>query len=186
MEELNEVVFNCKLSVVDFDGLAFTWTNGTVWQCLDKALVNEAWVEMFRVMKVSHLLREQLDHAPFLIKCGHEPACGLAFRFLNVWRKHPNFLVVVEEVWQTLANEGRMLGFHRRLMNTKAKLRSWNAQVFRNVFQNLREAKKILQLREQEFHLMRDAALRATLGELELAIHRLWLWSVSIGSKSQL
>ena len=40
MEEFNEAVCQCNLSVVGFDGSPFTWTNGQVWQRLDRALVN--------------------------------------------------------------------------------------------------------------------------------------------------
>ena len=54
MEEFNDTVFNCRLSDVDFDGSAYTWTNGLVWQRLDRSLVNETWLDLFQATKDSH------------------------------------------------------------------------------------------------------------------------------------
>ena len=58
-----------------------------------------------------------------------------------------------------------MAGFHGKLKNTKAKLRNWNAQVFGNIFRQVREAERALQQKEHAFDLLRDTASRATLGE---------------------
>ena len=79
--------------------------------------MNKAWLDPF-----SHLLQGRLDHAPLLIKCGHEPTRGSVFRFLNMWRNHPRFLDVVKEAWQTPVNRDGMPGFHQKLMITKMKL----------------------------------------------------------------
>ena len=68
---------------------------------------------------------------------------------------------------------GGMASFHGKLMNTKVKLRSWNAQVFGNMLQNVREAEKDLQQKEREFDLVRDSASRAALGEDRAAMHGL-------------
>ncbi|XP_071902708.1 uncharacterized protein [Coffea arabica] len=38
MEEFNTSMFKCGLSSLAFDGSRFTWTNGSVWQQLDRAL----------------------------------------------------------------------------------------------------------------------------------------------------
>lgn len=43
MEEFNSSMFRCGLLSVDFDSHPFTWTNRTVWQHLDRALVNSEW-----------------------------------------------------------------------------------------------------------------------------------------------
>ena len=42
MEEFNEAISDSGLSEVSFDGPPSTWTNGRVWQRLDRALTNEA------------------------------------------------------------------------------------------------------------------------------------------------
>lgn len=40
MEEFNTSMFKCGLSSLNFNSSRFNWTNGSVWQCLDRALVN--------------------------------------------------------------------------------------------------------------------------------------------------
>ncbi|XP_071909667.1 uncharacterized protein [Coffea arabica] len=165
MEEFNDIVFNCRLLEVSFDGSTFTWTNGSMWQRLDRALANEASGKLFQTIKVSHLMCGRSDHAPLLIKCGSSMGRGSAFRFLNMWRRHPKFLEVVREAWRTPVSGRGMVGFYVKLSQAKAALRNWNAQVFGNLFQNVSEAEKDLQQKEQEYDLMRDPTSRATLGE---------------------
>ena len=69
MKEFNTAIFNCGLSGIPFDGSLFTWTNGRVWQWLDRVLMNNAWTEAYEFSHVSHLVKGQSDHALLLIKC---------------------------------------------------------------------------------------------------------------------
>ena len=69
MEEFNQTIFNCGLVSVNFEGARFTWTNGTIWQRLDRVLMNREWAELYDVSKVLYLARGRSDHAPLLIKC---------------------------------------------------------------------------------------------------------------------
>ena len=50
--------------------MAYTWTNGIMWQWLDRILANAEWMDFSEVTKVSHLSCGRSDHAPLLIKCG--------------------------------------------------------------------------------------------------------------------
>ncbi|XP_027093505.1 uncharacterized protein [Coffea arabica] len=102
MEEFNSSMFNCGLASVDFDGQPFTWTNGVVWQRLDRALTNAAWVEAYPINRVSHLARGRSDHSPLLIKCCSTTQTSSAFRFLNVWSGHAQYPGVVKEAWETM------------------------------------------------------------------------------------
>ncbi|XP_071933804.1 uncharacterized protein [Coffea arabica] len=169
MEEFNEVMFNCALSNVDFDGAQFTWTNGTVWQRLDRALTNVAWNEVFGCSKVSHLSRGRSDHAPLLIQYGDVTATAPSFRFLNVWRNHSEFLPVVRKVWQTPVSATGMRRFFFKLCNTKAKLRQWNRDSFGYISQTIRDAEDFLQPRELEYDNARDEITKARLGEARAA-----------------
>ncbi|XP_071933148.1 uncharacterized protein [Coffea arabica] len=95
MDEFNTAMYTCGLSSVDFDGSPFTWTNGTLWQRLDRALVNSLWAAAYTFTKVSHLPRGRSDHSPLLIKARVGSVVPSSFRFLNVWRTHPSFLETV-------------------------------------------------------------------------------------------
>ena len=140
MEEFNDAIFNCGLAEVDFDGSAITWTNGVLWQRLDRALSNAAWSELFSTTTVSHLMPGRSDHAPLLIKSGYPRHGSPAFRYLNVWKRYPNFLSVVQQAWHGSVNAGGMVGFHRKLVNLKPILWQWSWQVFCNIFQAVKKA----------------------------------------------
>ncbi|XP_071902212.1 uncharacterized protein [Coffea arabica] len=158
MEEFNEAITDCGLSEVAFDGPIFTWTNGRVWQRLDRALANEGWMEIFEITKVSHLVRGRSDHTPLLIKYGGSGGRSSAFRFLNVWTKHSSFRDVVNEAWQVPVSMGGMLGFHQRLLNVKGRLREWNRRSFGNIFQAVLDAEEMLRVRQGEYDATRDAS----------------------------
>ncbi|XP_071928020.1 uncharacterized protein [Coffea arabica] len=99
MEEFNEAISLCGLSSLEFDGPIHTWTNGVLWQRLDRTLINDEWGDLFEVSKTSHLDRGRSDHALLLLKCGSSFSRGTSFRFLNVWRSHPQFVQIVKEAW---------------------------------------------------------------------------------------
>lgn len=51
-----------------------------------------------------------------------EPRKGV-FQFLNVWVKHSDFHSIVREVWSNPINSSGMIGFFRKLMAVRKKLR---------------------------------------------------------------
>nr|XP_027096084.1 uncharacterized protein LOC113715980 [Coffea arabica] len=167
MEEFNEAIFSCGLADVGFDGPQFTWTNGTVWQRLDRAIANSAWMDTFDVTKVSHLVRGRSDHAPLLIKCGMHKAHSSSFRFLNVWANHSSFMDVVRDAWQVPVQAGGMLGFHQRLSSVKHKLRCWSRQSFGDIFQTVQVAEETLRHCQEEFDAARDDSSRMQLREAQ-------------------
>ena len=79
MVEFNKAVFNCGLSDMGFEGSQFIWTNGVVWQHLDRALSNGAWTKLLGCSKVMHLMRGRSDHAPLVIRCGEVNASASSF-----------------------------------------------------------------------------------------------------------
>lgn len=56
MEEFNSMIFNCKLADAGYGGSQFMWTNGTLWQRLDRVLINDTWSDAFEITKILHLL----------------------------------------------------------------------------------------------------------------------------------
>ncbi|XP_071905811.1 uncharacterized protein [Coffea arabica] len=166
MEEFNDAVFNYGLLDAGFEGLQFTWTNGVVWQRLDRALHNGAWNELFRSSKVFHLLRGCSDHAPLLIRCGDVTAMASFFHFLNVWRNQLEFLAIVWEAWQIPVGATDMRGFFYKLCNTKVRLRQWNRDSFGNISQKIRGAEDILHQRKVEYDVAQDQVAKARLGKV--------------------
>ncbi|XP_027171611.1 uncharacterized protein LOC113771199 [Coffea eugenioides] len=70
LEEFNSALNRSGLFPVQFDGSAYTWTNGRMWQRLDRAVVNAGWLSSIELTRVAHLQRGRSDHCPLLVKGG--------------------------------------------------------------------------------------------------------------------
>lgn len=106
MEEFNEAVQKAELMVVEFDRSFFTWANGSIWQRLDRMLVNTQWAATFNMVHVSHLARGRLDHSPPLTKSSPRQHVRGSFRFLNMWVTDLQFNQVVQHSWAQ-SHEGK-------------------------------------------------------------------------------
>ncbi|XP_071920617.1 uncharacterized protein [Coffea arabica] len=62
LEEFNSALHRSGLFPVQFDGSAYTWTNGRMWQRLDRVVVNAAWLADVEMTRVAHLQRGRSDH----------------------------------------------------------------------------------------------------------------------------
>lgn len=172
MEEFNASIFKCGLSALDFDGPRFTWTNGFVWQRLDRALVNGKWMEVYPVSRVAHLARGRSDHAPLLVKCRAASPVPASFRFLNIWRRHHLFQDVVKEAWDMEVQGVGMVKFSNKLYRVRQSLRRWNREVFGNVASNVASAERVWRQREMEFDERRDDESKLRLNEARARYNR--------------
>nr|XP_027103108.1 uncharacterized protein LOC113724396 [Coffea arabica] len=57
LEEFNSALHRSGLFPVQFDGSAYTWTDGRMWQRLDRAVVNAVWLADVEMTRVAHLQR---------------------------------------------------------------------------------------------------------------------------------
>ncbi|XP_071919963.1 uncharacterized protein [Coffea arabica] len=138
-------VEDADLTDLGFTGSQFTWCNNCwgrarVWKRLDRVFVNQEWLNLAVTTSVAHLSRVASDHSPLLVSCsiavGWVPT---SFRFLDVWRSHPEFQSVVRQAWEG-EGEGRPIKvLLRKLKAVKQALRRWNKEVFRNIFDRVRE-----------------------------------------------
>ncbi|XP_071917069.1 uncharacterized protein [Coffea arabica] len=165
MEEFNAAIGNCGLVEVPFDGSLFTWTNGRVWQRLDRALMNRDWADGYELSHVSHLSRGRSDHAPLLITAHSARQRKSSFKFLNVWQRHTGFMDVVRQGWAMPVEGVGMPKFHNKLRAVKCCLQAWNVQVFGNIFNKVKEAEAVMKQREERFDNERDSVSRAALEE---------------------
>ncbi|XP_071909698.1 uncharacterized protein [Coffea arabica] len=126
--------------------------NGTVWQRLDRALVNSLWAAVYTCTKVSHLPRGRSDHSPLVIKARVGFAAPSSFRFLNMWRGHPSFLEIILADWRASISGVGMTLFHSKMQSLRTKLREWSKEVFGNIFDGVKRAADTYKLREEEFN----------------------------------
>nr|XP_027088507.1 uncharacterized protein LOC113709854 [Coffea arabica] len=172
IEEFNAAIGTCGLAEVPFDGSLFTWTNGRVWQRLDRALMNRDWAEGYDLSHVSHLSRGRSDHAPLVITANNGRKGKSSFKFLNVWQRHSGFMEVVRQGWALPVEGLGMPKFHNKLRAVKGCLQTWNVQVFGNVFNKVKAAEAVMKQREEHFDKERDSVSRAELEEAKAAYSR--------------
>ncbi|PKU64858.1 hypothetical protein MA16_Dca019935 [Dendrobium catenatum] len=131
---------------------AFTWYRSFMWQRLDRILFNKDWISNFNMTQVHHLSRTLSDHAPLLMLiCENNTKASFAFRFQNMLITHSDFLNVVAHNWNAIVfPDNNIVGMDRlwdKLSRLKQTLRWWNKYVFKNIFDNIKEAEgKVLEL----------------------------------------
>nr|XP_027077000.1 uncharacterized protein LOC113700749 [Coffea arabica] len=172
IDEFNASMFKCGLSTIDFDGSRFTWTNGSVWQRLDRALGNRRWSEAYPLSRVSHMARGRSDHSALLIRCAGYRAASSCFRFLNVWCGHPQFREIVSAAWSTEVSGMGMVRFYNKLKAVRDALKQWNRVVFGNVSSKVAEAEQELKQTEAEYDLVRSEESKILLHEARARYNR--------------
>ncbi|XP_074318804.1 uncharacterized protein LOC141655634 [Silene latifolia] len=110
MNNFREAVDDCGLRDVEFEGHMFTYDNGQAdddnrQSRIDRALCNEAWIDLFPRAKLTHLEREWSDHAPILLRMvrrnREEQPVNKIFRFEHMWVGADGCEGVVQEAWDS-------------------------------------------------------------------------------------
>ncbi|KAJ8750588.1 hypothetical protein K2173_015755 [Erythroxylum novogranatense] len=96
-----EFMFETGLQDIGFNGLQCTWCLGSLFQRLDKAVVNGDWGISFPNTSVTHLEHLKSDHRPLLISFGgpqyRHRDCP--FCFFSGWLEHESFVGLVMDKW---------------------------------------------------------------------------------------
>lgn len=124
-----ELVKRCNLVDVNLVGRKFTWyrTNGSCKSRLDRALVNDKWLERWPDSYLRGLPRSISDHCAIVLYSKHMEWGPKPFRFVNAWLSHPEFLGIVEKSW--ISGWGCYV-FKEKLKRLKEELKKWNVQSF--------------------------------------------------------
>ncbi|KAA3472023.1 reverse transcriptase [Gossypium australe] len=170
-------VDSCELQDLQFIGPPFTWQRGKILVRLDRALVNDEWMDTFPQSIVHHLTRIKSDHRPLLlITKGDNPISkGRPFRFLAGWTLHNNFSNFVKGKWEFKGNMTESLN------NFTAFVKDWNRDVYgflgnkkRKLMRSLNNIQKALEISDSD-HLIKKE--RETRDELENVLdHEDILW----------
>ena len=72
MQQFREVINECGFMDLGFEGSKYTWSkhfeNGvSIWERLDRCLVNNSWFMKFGGSRVFYLSCNSLDHVPILV-----------------------------------------------------------------------------------------------------------------------
>ncbi|KAF5453767.1 hypothetical protein F2P56_023488 [Juglans regia] len=108
MEDFRIAVMDCGLVDMGYIGSKFTWCNKregyevTKYR-LDRALVNEAWLNLFVLNQVFVLPVQCSDHNPILIQCTNpapfETPKQKVFRCEVAWGNREGCMELIKTVW---------------------------------------------------------------------------------------
>jgi hypothetical protein len=131
-------------------GVQFTWSNGRggrrfTERRLDRAICNQAWLDMCSSLNVSTLTRLKSDHFPLLMEFETVPTPFVSqFKFPNMWSLHEDCRNLIQQSWNTTVVGCPMFILNQKLKSLKQKLKIWNKTVFGNINILVKEAEQKL------------------------------------------
>ena len=121
------------------NGVQYTWNNGrldseSVFQRLDCAICNEAWIDFWRGTSCTTLMRTQSDHHPLLVcmTLNLTPRTT-SFKFFKTWTQHEDCRPLVLATWKKKVIGSGMHRLQTKLHHLKGAFRVWNKTVFGDV-----------------------------------------------------
>ncbi|XP_027120639.2 uncharacterized protein [Coffea arabica] len=178
--EFRQFINEANLTDVGFSGARFTWCNNRhgrarIWKRLDRILVNEGFFDTGMSLAVSHLARESSDHAPLLLSLSTRlDTKPRSFRFLNVWKRHEDFLPMVQASWEQPCAGSPLQVLCCKLKRLRGTIRDWSRRVFGDIFQTVRNKEEEVRLAEVRVESDDSDAARVHLhlakGQLQAAL----------------
>ena len=128
------MVDDLELLDLPLQRVVFSWSEGRnnqSWARLDRFLVTQSWLDLFRGVVQSRLPRPTSDHFPILLKGGGLSRGPSPFRFENMWLKIDGFKDLLQDWWQGAGRRGRAnFRLAAKLKVLKEKIKVWNRDVF--------------------------------------------------------
>lgn len=111
-----------------FSGCKYTWSNKRIEDFqkrkLDRALVNESWLQNDIPTTVEFLVPGPSDHSPILVTLGQTMQTGpRPFKFFNHWTRNPEFHEIVRRAWSGHLPGNPMQVLYRKLRLLKQELK---------------------------------------------------------------
>lgn len=109
MEEFRAFISNMELTDLQVLGSLFTWVqpNGKACSRLDRTLLSEDLINRWEVLAQKVGSRDLSDHKPVWTKSCKTEWAPKAFRVLNCWFDHKDFIPFVHKEWSSLVIKGR-------------------------------------------------------------------------------
>ncbi|XP_020252239.1 uncharacterized protein LOC109829580 [Asparagus officinalis] len=125
----------------------YTWNNkqdsdSRVWCRLDRALVNDLWINKYNASHVEYMLPSFSDHSPAVISVYEDKIQGKKpFKFFKMWTKHADFIPTVSAVWGDSVRGCNMFSVYSKLKKLKESLKGLNKRHFSNISEQVLRAK---------------------------------------------
>ncbi|XP_049391547.1 uncharacterized protein LOC125855953 [Solanum stenotomum] len=187
------VIEACGLMDLGFNGPKFTWSNQRginfrIWKRLDRAMVNDRWLQDMPQTSITHLPAVGSDHCPLLMEMSIRPENHIKyFTFLNFWADQPSFLSTVTDCWNMQIEGNPMWIFHQKIKRVASTLSIWSRMQFGDVFATVRDYEDKVKVAEENLIQNNTEENRTTLHELNAEYIRYMKFEDSIlRQKSQL
>ncbi|KAE8774310.1 hypothetical protein D1007_53336 [Hordeum vulgare] len=175
-----------RLQEVGWQGVPFTWDNkqqGTrnVKARLDRAFVNQQFLQVFQFPQVKHIVSVESDHCFVLaeLKEVELRSCRAPrqFQYENVWQSHPDYDDMIGRIWRTGSGQQGLGGLIDALTTVQTHLGSWGQPEFGNMAKKVRKLQQRLE-RLQHASLGRGLTVeeKAVANQLREALRQEEVW----------
>ncbi|WMV30181.1 hypothetical protein MTR67_023566 [Solanum verrucosum] len=167
--EIIGVIEACGLTDIGYTGLPFTWCNqrdveARVWKRLDRAMVNDKWLEVMPQTTIENLSSVGSDHTPLLMEMFQANESHIKyFKFLHYWVENDTFMKTVHQCWTKEVSGNPMRKFHQKLKRVSATLSIWSKQEYGDIFAKVREFEDDIRKSEEELITNNTEAFRQSL-----------------------
>ncbi|XP_074271346.1 uncharacterized protein LOC141595280 [Silene latifolia] len=166
---------DCKITDLKAFGSFFTWNNKQevatrVYSRIDRALINDKWLEAFPDAYAHFMTEGTFDHCPCVIHLDGTPRRKIAaFKYYNMWALAPTFQEIVEKSWSSPVMGTPMFRVATKLKRLKGDLKLLNKAFFNDVENN--SSMLLIALNEIQKKL-RESPLDPDLIAAEIAIQK--------------
>ena len=142
------------LSDIRSIGCFFTWSNNTVWSKIDRAMVNNLWLQAGFFGLANFLNAGCLsDHSPCIVSLLQEQKrSSKPFRFYNMWAMHDDFPKLVATNWSTPVEGFKQFVLAKRLQSLKGQLKLLNEKHYSHISSRAAKANSDLKDAQLELH----------------------------------
>ncbi|MQM00346.1 hypothetical protein Taro_033080 [Colocasia esculenta] len=150
LRDFNNCIDQAFLMDLKIVGKTLSWSNHSVGirriACrLDRALVNQCWLDSFQDSYVSYGDTLHSDHAQLTIFTEELIAGGpKPFRFFTMWAQHESFHSTVQNAWSLDAQGTPLFVLSQKLRAVKEALKVWNRNVFGRIHRRVHDAASVL------------------------------------------
>ncbi|WMV13660.1 hypothetical protein MTR67_007045, partial [Solanum verrucosum] len=151
------VIEACGLMDLGFNGPKFTWSNQRginfrIWKRLDRAMVNDKWLQHMPHTSITHLPSVGSDHCPLLMEMNTRAENHIKyFKFLNFWADQPSFLTAITDCWNRKIKGNPMWIFHQRMKRVAAStLSTWSKMQFGDIYATVRDYEERVKVAEEK------------------------------------